>query len=78
MWSALWTPDVPKPNAECPLCGEPVVIASTTSPIPLGPLHSPVTRDEKIASCATHGRPPVHNQTLRATGVTKETEATSD
>lgn len=70
----------PEPNAECPLCAEPVVIAPISGLRSMlgGPLYSPAARDEKIASCASHGRPPFHNQTLKATGVADETEAPAD
>lgn len=79
-WSAVWTVNEPKPNAECPLCGRPTVVAPTSGPRSmLGvPLHSPATRDERIASCATHGRPPFNNQTLRAIEVTNKPEGPSD
>lgn len=62
------------PNAACPLCGRPVVIAPTNYGNRfVSLLYVPATRQEKIAACAVHGRPPFNRQTLAA-GVEPESD----
>jgi hypothetical protein len=51
-----------KPNSTCPICGAPVVLAGSyarnrfTSPMAVLP-----TREERVAACAEHGRPPFND-----------------
>ena len=70
MWSVLWGARhyVPKPNAQCPVCGRAVVIAGTTmiGNKVTGPMFSPATKEEKIAACPEHGRSPFNDATMRA------------
>jgi hypothetical protein len=59
----------PKPNAECPICGRKVVIgAQTMMGGRLGPMLVPATREEKVAACLEHGRPPFNERTRVADG----------
>ena len=72
-WSALWKPIPPRapvPNAECPICRRPVVASPTTylGNAYSGPMMVPHTRQELVAACAVHGRPPFNEATIRATG----------
>jgi hypothetical protein len=58
-------------NAECPLCGAPVVTAPTTmlGGMMTGPMFSPQTREELIAACRVHGKSPFNDGTLIALGL---------
>ena len=70
LWDGLWRkpPNRPTPNAECPVCGRPVVIAATgmAGGYLTGPIFSPATREEKIAACPEHGHAPYNEATIRA------------
>ena len=72
-WAALWKPipsRAPVPNAGCPICQLPVVASPTTylGSAYGGPMMVPHTRQELVAACAVHGRPPFNEATVRATG----------
>jgi len=58
-------------NAECPVCGAPVVTAPTTmlGGMMTGPMFSPHMREELIAACRVHGRSPFNDGTLIALGL---------
>jgi hypothetical protein len=69
-WRRLWAlPDVVyPPNAECPLCGAGVVVASDTMRgRVLGPMMAVRPREELIAACVVHGRSPFNDRTVRYT-----------
>lgn len=57
-------------NAECPICGDPVVAFPTTmmGTSLSGPMAAPRTREELVAACSTHGRSPYNDRTLVALG----------
>ena len=62
----LWSPrdHKPEPNATCPVCAAPVVIEKTMRKGGrMGPMFSPATREEKVAACIEHGRPPFNDRT---------------
>lgn len=69
LWRKLWAaPTVARsPNAECPECGAPVVVASSGhAGVALGgSMMSPRPREELVAACAEHGHPPFNANTLR-------------
>jgi hypothetical protein len=67
-WRRLWAPlkVEMKANAQCPVCGEPVVVAADMmqSSAYSGPIFSPRPPEELVAACAVHGRAPFNQQTL--------------
>jgi hypothetical protein len=67
LWRWLWSrrDDGSKPNATCPTCGRPVIVAPNEVGAPYGP--EAITRppEELIAACAVDGRPPFNEATVR-------------
>jgi hypothetical protein len=53
-----------EPNDACPLCGHPVVVEATTLRTSYGAMGLPRTREELIAACPEHGRPPFSDATV--------------
>jgi hypothetical protein len=53
-----------EPNDACPLCGRPVVVEATTLRTSYGAMGLPRTREELIAACPEHGRPPFNDATV--------------
>jgi hypothetical protein len=55
-----------KPNAQCPICERPVVIAAQTMDGNqfAGPMFSPATREER-AACPEHGHAPYNAASMR-------------
>ena len=63
-------------NANCPVCGAPVVAFPTTMTggMLTGPMMAPRTREELVAACAVHGQSPYNHRTLLALGLTPPPE----
>lgn len=61
-WTKLW---VPKPNAECPVCGVPVVAGPNVGLAPGGRIAIPRPPEELIAACPEHGRAPFNDASLK-------------
>ncbi len=60
--STVWRSRPFRPNGQCPLCGRPVVLhASTRIGTWTGPMMAQRTRQEQIAACPLHGRPPFND-----------------
>jgi len=65
-WARLWAPRRVEPiaNAECPICQGPVVVAPMGTSAFWGGMAAPRPREELVAACAVHGRPPYNQRTL--------------
>ncbi len=62
LWSTVWRSRPFLPNGQCPLCGRPVVLhASTRIGTWTGPMMAQRTKQEQIAACSVHGRPPFND-----------------
>ncbi len=67
LWMVLWRVEEPIPNAECPTCRRPVVVASQHGgSFFVGPLRVAATHDELVAACIVHGRTPFNDQWVRS------------
>jgi hypothetical protein len=62
-WRRLREPVEREPNATCPVCGEPVIAEPEATFLAGGPMMAKRTKEELIAACRTHGRPPFNNST---------------
>jgi hypothetical protein len=63
-WQARTAAKV-EPNANCPICGAPVVAAPNSHFSLFGGIVLRRTRQELIAACPVHGRSPYNDATLR-------------
>src|SRR3954462_11564459 len=65
-WARLWAPRRVEPiaNAECPICQGPVVVAPIGTSAFWGGMAAPRPREELVAACAVHGRPPYNQRTV--------------